>query len=522
MPSLRNRSTQSYLLLFTTIVIISAILLQYENNSSTQEQPSTFTIELQPTKPNEMTRQQRLEDYEYFYSFIETNYPYIALKQRTLGTNWLERRQATTKRIEECTTNREFLEIMIDEVQALQNRHTEVMDPNEVQTYQATYQDVHPMNKIFTEQVVEAYRYWQPYFYDYYYIRNMRYNVEIIYSRGEYIVTDRQGHATTQYGANPTVTKINNIPVHQAIRNASSYMDYDYVREQPYVWAITPNTFIDAVFTLTYDNGTEIDQVFPTVFGTPRTNFYPAPDLITRKYTNHSTGYIYIKTFDPETIGQLKPTILDFLKETENYEYLIIDIRGNTGGSYQSWLDAIVKPLISEDTLHEYYLAYRNNPYILSFHEGWLNERAPVPKEHFKELPPEAKTQDYIIYNFSTTYTPTRQISFNGQIILLTDRTVYSAAEGFTNFCKQTGFATIIGTTSGGDGFFVWPVYVVLPHSKLVITMTSSMSLDSRGRANEETRTIPDIIKETLITDHTQLIEYTLGLIEQGKLASNR
>lgn len=134
-----------------------------------------------------------------------------------------------------------------------------------------------------------------------------------------------------------------------------------------------------------------------------------------------------------------------------------------------------------------------------------------MPKVHFKELPPEAITKDYIIYNFSTTYTPTRQINFNGQIILLTDRTVYSAAEGAR-----------AGTTSGGDGFFVWPVYAVLPHSKLVITMTSSMSLDSQGRANEETRTTPDIIKETPITDHTQLIEYTLRLIEQGALASNR
>lgn len=227
MPSILNRSMQSYLLLITTIVIVAAILLPDQNNSSTPEQPPLFTIELPPTKPEEMTRQQRIEDYEYIYSFIETNYPYIALKQRTLGTNWLERKQATAIRIEECTTNREFLEIIIDEVLALQNRHMEVMDPNEVQTYQATFQDVHPMNKILTEQVVEASRYWQPYFYDYYYVRNIRYYVEILYDRGEYIVTDRRGHATTQYGANLTVTKINNLPVHQAIRNADSYIDYD-------------------------------------------------------------------------------------------------------------------------------------------------------------------------------------------------------------------------------------------------------------------------------------------------------
>lgn len=56
------------------------------------------------------------------------------------------------------------------------------------------------------------------------------------------------------------------------------------------------------MFTLVYDNGTEVDRVFPTVSGAPRIYFYAASDLIMRKYTNQSTGYIYIKTFDPETI----------------------------------------------------------------------------------------------------------------------------------------------------------------------------------------------------------------------------
>jgi len=48
------------------------------------------------------------------------------------------------------------------------------------------------------------------------------------------------------------------------------------------------------------------------------------------------------------------------------------------------------------------------------------------------------------------------------------------------------------------------------------VTMTSSMSLDRQGKANEEARTQPDIIIETTVTDHNRLIDHVLNMIETG------
>src|SRR5699024_3581164 len=41
---------------------------------------------------------------------------------------------------------------------------------------------------------------------------------------------------------------------------------------------------------------------------------------------------------------------------------------------------------------------------------------------------------------------------FSGQIFLLTNEKVFSAAEGLASFVKNTGIATIVGTNTGGDG----------------------------------------------------------------------
>ena len=225
---------------------------------------------------------------------------------------------------------------------------------------------------------------------------------------------------------------------------------------------------------------------------------------------------MYVGTFDPSTVEPRYDDMLEFFEEIEDYECLIIDIRGNTGGAFRSWVEGIVRPLIREDKLHEYYLAYRTGEYVQQLHDEYLRDKAPVSKEVFDYLPPEVRGEDYVIYNFSETYTPTREVNFDGEIILLTDFMVYSAAEGFTNFCKQTGFATIYGTPSGGDGFFIWPLYCVLPNSKIAITMTSSMSLDCTGHANEEVRTQPNVYHEGPFMDHDELIDFVLEKISKG------
>jgi hypothetical protein len=503
-----------------TIIVLSllAIITVAISVLSYRDVPC-FKAQINPINPRDMGVEERLEDFEYLYNFVQENYPYLQLKERTHGYNWLDLKEVFEERIRNAADNEDFLHVIMEAIEALQNRHTHVLDPASVSDYHGRFEDSYPMNVVFCDEVAEAVDYWTEIFeeiYDRKYLS--RFEVRIVYDRGDYIITDYYATPLPRIGTK--VTKVNGVPIDDAVKTCfdREFLDLDVERNKMYLWKISPYDFGgDAVFTVLDYTGHETDVTFHASAGsTSFSGLYPLSDFIFDKFEEKSVGYMYVKSFDPLTVESRYDDMLNFYEEIENYECLIIDIRGNTGGAFRSWVDGIVRPLIKEDKLHEYYLAYRKGEYVQQFHNGWLKDRAPVSKGVFDYLPPEVYGDDYDIYNFSQTYTPTHEADFDGEIILLTDFVVYSAAEGFTNFCKQTGFATIYGTPSGGDGFFVWPLYCVLPHSKIAITMSSSMSLDNTGHANEEVRTLPDVHHESAFMKHDELIEIVLEQISDS------
>jgi hypothetical protein len=472
--------------------------------------------EFSPVDQEDLGVKEWLEDFECLYDFIEANYPYIELKERTHDYNWLDLRGLFEERIKNATDNEEFLQVIMEAVEALQNRHTQVVEPDEVVEYHARFNESPVMSAVFSDEVSEAAEYWSG-IYDAIVDRKYltSFEVRIVYDRGDYILTDYFGGPEGS-----KATKVDGVPIDDAVQACfdRDYLDWDFVREKLYLWRVAPDDFGgDAVFTIMDSDGEEADVTFHTTRShTSFSHLYPRSTLVFERYEEAGVGYMYVRTFQPSALEHRYDEILDFLREIEGYGHLIIDIRGNTGGSFSTWVNGIVRPLLREGALHEYYLAYKTGEYVQWFHDEYLREKAPVTKEVFDYLPPEVYGEDYVIYNFSGTYTPTHEVDFDGEIILLTDFMVYSAAEGFTNFCKQTGFATIYGTPSGGDGFFVWPLYCALPNSKIAITMTSSMSLDRTGHANEEVRTQPDVYHESPFMDHDELIDFVLEEISKG------
>ena len=83
---------------------------------------------------------------------------------------------------------------------------------------------------------------------------------------------------------------------------------------------------------------------------------------------------------------------------------------------------------------------------------------------------------------------------FAGRIWVLVDESVYSASESFAMFCQQTGFATLVGRQTGGDGIGIDPVYLQLPNSGILVQYTPLFGLNPDGSSNEEVGTTPDLV----------------------------
>ena len=230
---------------------------------------------------------------------------------------------------------------------------------------------------------------------------------------------------------------------------------------------------------------------------------YKEPVLETKVLIEDELAYMKIKAMagDYNIVEEDYIKIKEFLKEIEDNEKLIIDIRGNGGGCDVYW-ENIVKLLIDEPLNIEYYAffkdghRYKYDPYRIQY-------VAPIKKLDEKALSkfPEEIITDFDFYKTYSIYispwgishNPEDDIDFKGKIYLLVDRNNFSSAENFASFAKDTGFATLVGETTGGGKGFEWIPIIYLPKSKFAIRYSRELVMNQDGTINLEMKTIPHI-----------------------------
>ncbi|MEY8304629.1 S41 family peptidase [Anaerosalibacter bizertensis] len=210
----------------------------------------------------------------------------------------------------------------------------------------------------------------------------------------------------------------------------------------------------------------------------------------------NEVAYIRLNRMDGFRVEEDEEEILKFLKEVKNYPKLIIDIRGNGGGNPNYWEFNIVQPLIKEPLSVSYYMFARGSEYSKEFYKARSLKLKAVSKldgNLVKQFPEEVKS-DFKYYTiFNEKIKPKNTIGFNGKVYLLVDKDVFSAAEQFASFSKETEFATLVGEKTGGDGITENPIFFSLPNSGLVISFASVLGLNPDYTINEEVQTTPHI-----------------------------
>lgn len=221
----------------------------------------------------------------------------------------------------------------------------------------------------------------------------------------------------------------------------------------------------------------------------------------------NKTAYIKFPTFSIN--DSYKIPLRYFIEDIKDYDYLIIDITGNSGGRIEPWHD-LMSALTPKDLNMEYYAGYRGTEIAETVKdealEGKLTNGVPgfenLEFEEMKNLPAhmeDINQEDIAQLKYFLKMTDRieakKENSFQGKVYLLIDKECFSSADLFAHYAKYTKFATIVGSAAAGDGTGgIGYLYFPLPNSGLIYQIQCAYGFNDDGSSNFESGTEPDVI----------------------------
>ena len=224
------------------------------------------------------------------------------------------------------------------------------------------------------------------------------------------------------------------------------------------------------------------------------------PEVEMRYLPDVNAAYFHFKSFDYPLFERDKDAVANYLASLGSVDHIIIDITGNGGGLFGYWIYNIVSPFGGK-YIWEDYTFLKKTPVNERFFNDYLSDFKPLsdlPSNY--EIPPFVLELGFThFYNSHSTYPAG---DYTGKCIetqakrwILIDQGVFSAADNFAAFCKKSGWATLVGETTWGDGADAFgPVMIALKNTGLLVRFSSCTSANSDGTMNAEIGTAPDIV----------------------------
>ena len=195
---------------------------------------------------------------------------------------------------------------------------------------------------------------------------------------------------------------------------------------------------------------------------------------------------------------QYKKDMKKFFLDTEKYKHIIIDVSNNGGGNVKCYdSDILSYNNIGRNIRQRIYFLCSKNKYT-ELNPSFKNNQIDI-----KEVPniknANTKKNTIALYEedaasfqeLAPEYAPPKDRRY---WLLISGKTA-SAADRLAGLCKASGFATLVGSNTGGLGHNGRhsPIYMMLPKSGLLIKFDPLYGLNSEGYCADEVGIAPDI-----------------------------
>ena len=195
---------------------------------------------------------------------------------------------------------------------------------------------------------------------------------------------------------------------------------------------------------------------------------------------------------------QYKKDMKKFFLDTEKCKHIIIDVSNNGGGDVKCYdSDILSYNNINRNIRQRRYFLCSKNKYT-ELNPSFKNNQIDI-----KEVPniknANTKKNTIALYEedaasfqeLAPGYAPPKDRRY---WLLISGKTA-SAADSLAGLCKASGFATLVGSNTGGLGHNGRhpPIYMMLPKSGLLIKFDPLYGLNSEGYCADEVGIAPDI-----------------------------
>ncbi len=203
---------------------------------------------------------------------------------------------------------------------------------------------------------------------------------------------------------------------------------------------------------------------------------------------------IKIRSFAQETVERDRHLVRQAIEQYPEAEHVIFDITGNSGGSDWYWMQNIVAPFGGS-----YSFDYRNFYRSAQTSEAFYGHVPSVETSSLTDAPDWALDLGLDRCFLTQAVLPEEGgeapiTDCTARRWVLIDERVYSASDKFAAFCKATGWATLVGRPSRGDGLGTTPVLVLLPNTGLLVRFSATAGENPNGSMNARIGTAPDYL----------------------------
>ncbi|MGN1148808.1 MAG: S41 family peptidase [Lachnospiraceae bacterium] len=224
------------------------------------------------------------------------------------------------------------------------------------------------------------------------------------------------------------------------------------------------------------------------------------PEVAVSYYPDSKAIYFHFYSFDYSLIARDENVVKQALSQYEDARHIIFDITDNKGGAVNYWVNNIVAPFGGEYEFQNY-IFLGDTPVNRQF----VMDNNLLSLQPVSELPADYEVPSFLEeFNMTYFYCQKEVLPEEGQQEntiesdakrwVLINNNVYSSAESFAIFCKNTGWATLVGTQTMGDGDMMSPLLFSLKNTGLLVRFSTTTLANQDGTANVEEGTKPDIV----------------------------